>query len=261
MEHLLKAPVLTFDKNQTLADHMMFRFDQLWPDHPFTFLVPFQTVRGIIRSRSFEYAVSPTPIVETVLTVLEGIPDEEWIFWCMDDHFPLKLEVDWLERIIAKIMTPTFSRIHGVNFCASYKRKRYWRNTLIRRGQCVKIDGEVFVELMDYNQIWLPQFIRAGALRYFFLNMPEPTTGAKEMDALKDQIVKPSDHVLLLTGSDHAVFAESTVTGRYTTRYLKSARDLNFGIDEARLERGVAQIGTRGKLGLGDRFEKLFKRK
>jgi hypothetical protein len=257
----MKALVLTFDRNQVFADHMIFKFDQLWPQNPFQFHVPYQSLQRINRKRGLKYISSNSPIVETVLTLLSGIPDHEWVFWCMDDHFPLKLDVKWLEKMISHLERPGYDAVFGVNFCASYKKKRYWRNALLRQRNVKIIESETFVELLDYDQIWLPQFIRAGALRHFFSHMPEPTSGAKEMDQSKMKINKPKSHTLLLTGADHGIFAESSEQDRYTAAFLKSAQKFRFEIDQARLERGIITKDIRGKMGFRAGFERLLKRK
>ncbi|MBX9695601.1 MAG: hypothetical protein K2Z81_24670 [Cyanobacteria bacterium] len=203
--------------------------------------------------------MSPSPIVATVLTLLSGIPEDEWIFWCMDDHFPVRLDLNWLEEFTSDIHSDSYRGIYGVNFCASYRKKRYWRNALIRQDKFRAIGKNTFVEIPDYDQIWLPQFIRAGALRRFFIRMPEPVSGAKEMDDSMRTLSKPREDVLLLTGRDRAIFAESTYAGQYTEDFVASATKMGVGLEKGRLARGVVWKESRGKMGIADRIEKLIK--
>ncbi len=42
----MKALVLTYDRNHFVTDHMIATYNKHWPDHPFTFYIPYQETRS-----------------------------------------------------------------------------------------------------------------------------------------------------------------------------------------------------------------------
>ena len=71
----------------------MLQYQRLWPDHPFRFRIPYQQLRGPNAERA-EYIESPPEIPATVLRLIEDIEDEEWVYWCSDDKYPIRLIVE-----------------------------------------------------------------------------------------------------------------------------------------------------------------------
>ena len=98
----IKSIVLTCDRYRAITEHMIFQYDRLWPDHPFVFHVPYQELGGVDTER-VKYLTAPSDIKGTVLHLLTEIDDEEWIYWCVDDKYPIQLITD-------KIARPDFSR-------------------------------------------------------------------------------------------------------------------------------------------------------
>jgi hypothetical protein len=256
----MQALVLTFDNNQHVAAHAIACYDRLFSGNPFSFRVPYQSATLIQRDGQLDYVRSPAALVATVRTLLADLSADEWVFWCMDDYFPLNLDLPWLQAMIPQLTSPEFDDVTGINFCCSYKYKRYWRNRKLRSGDFVTIAGERFVESPDYDQIWAPQFIRVRALQSFFHRLKEPREYAKELDEQMRKLVKPAEHILLISASDHAIFAESTVRGRYSSDFVQSAAKLGISLDENRYDKSSLRQKRIGCMGLRDRFEKAFKR-
>ena len=95
----MKAIVLTYDKYRRLTDHMILRYRQLWPDNPFTFRIPFQQLPDT-DSAGLEYIPSPPAIKATVLTLLQDLDDREWIYWCIDDKYPVHIDVPAMQSVL-----------------------------------------------------------------------------------------------------------------------------------------------------------------
>jgi hypothetical protein len=76
----VKAIILTFDRYRAITEHMMLKYRELWPDHPFTFRIPYQRLDGSA-TKDREYVRTPDPIRETALTLLADLEDEECIHW------------------------------------------------------------------------------------------------------------------------------------------------------------------------------------
>ncbi len=99
----IKAIVLTCDRYRATTEHVIFQYDRLWPDHPFVFHVPYQELGGVDTER-VRYLTSPSDIKGTVLHLLAEIDDEEWIYWCVDDKYPIQLVTDKIASLISHAM-------------------------------------------------------------------------------------------------------------------------------------------------------------
>jgi len=99
----IKAIVLTCDRYRAITEHMIFQYDRLWPGHPFVFHVPYQELDGV-DTEQVKYLTAPSDIKGTVLHLLTDIDDEEWIYWCVDDKYPIQLVTDKIGTLISHAM-------------------------------------------------------------------------------------------------------------------------------------------------------------
>ncbi len=216
----LKAIVLTWDRHRVMTQHMIRQYARLWPDHPFLFRVPFQVDEGAAVARE-EYRRTPPQIPETILTLIEDLPDEEWIYWCADDKYPIDLRT---EQIAA-----AFAAIEGLADAAGLLCCRC-RVTLddpalsLVPGERKLTSGDIILERRQWFQIWIHQFLRVKVLRHFFTHMPRDIPNAKVMDELKNEIPKPENLKLYVTHKNHAIFGESTQGGQVTQNCYESIR-------------------------------------
>ena len=84
----MKAIVLTFDRHRAITQHLILQYEKIWPDHPFRFRIPYQQLRGQDSERS-EYVESSPEIAATILRLLQDVEDDEWVYWCSDDKYPI----------------------------------------------------------------------------------------------------------------------------------------------------------------------------
>ena len=214
----MKAIVLTYDRNRAVTEHMILKYEQLWPDHPFVFRVPYQNLRGPDTAR-LELRRTPENLRATVLELLDDLDDEEWVYWCIDDKYPIRLITDKLERLIRDALQS--AEMSGLLFCRC-------RVTLtnpklaLYPGKTVSASGEVLLERRAWFQIWLHQLLKTKVLRYLFTHLPEQIPNAKAMDELKDKIPKLPEHRLFVTEKNFAVFGESTHRGAITQNCYES---------------------------------------
>ncbi len=100
----MKAIVLTYDARRVVVDHMIYKYDELWPSHPFTFRVPYQSAKvfehPLRNEKSVEYIKSPKFVTATIFKLLEGLDLDEWIYWCIDDYYPLFIDVPRIEATV-----------------------------------------------------------------------------------------------------------------------------------------------------------------
>jgi hypothetical protein len=231
----INALVLTFDRNRAFTSHMVTLYRKLWPSHPFRFLVPFQESGGLDNEEIF-FLTSPPEIRDTVLRLLESFRDDDWIYWCIDDKYPLWMDTNRIGRLAKAIQTNSACDIDGVSFCREPN-----GFDPARLGGRTSLAGEALVERMDYYGIWIHQFARAKVVRHLFESFPTQIARAKDMDPLKDNLAKPAGHRLYATTSNLALFGESMSRGRVTKNCRESCAKLGVEIPRDILELGAAE--------------------
>ncbi|HEY2569479.1 MAG TPA: hypothetical protein VGI25_09180 [Candidatus Udaeobacter sp.] len=214
----IKAIVLTCDRYRAIAEHMIFQYDRLWPDHPFVFQVPYQELGGVDTDR-VKYLAAPSDIKGTVLHLLEEIDDEEWIYWCIDDKYPIQLVTGKIACLISNAMRSP--EADGLLFCRCRATLNSPKLTLYP-GKVKNPFGDVYFERKAWLQIWIHQILRAKVIRYLFSHLPDHISSAKEMDDLKDDVPKLPEHKLFVTRENFAVFGESTRRGVITQNCYES---------------------------------------
>ena len=243
----MKAIVLTFDRHRAITEHMILQYERLWPDHPFCFRIPYQNLGGI-NSDQLEYIRTPgdtaEDIPDAVLQLLADLPDEEWVYWCSDDKYPIRLVIDKIRELMRQALEA--ADISGLLFCRTRVTLDQPELTLYPNER-VTASGDVLLERRGWYQIWIHQFLKVKVLRYFFTKMPTHLPTAKAMDDLKNEIEKPDDLRLFVTKENFAVFGESTQRGRITRNCLDSIKRGGIELPEW-FRRSNGQYVTMGEL-------------
>jgi hypothetical protein len=218
----MKAIVLSYDRHRAITDHMVLQYERLWPDHPFVFLVPYQTLRRSDTER-VRYVRAPggkaSDIPHTILELIANLDDEELVYWCSDDKYPIQLVTDKIANLMNYVRQSP--EISGLMFCRC-------RATLDRPeltlypGELVTPDGDVLLERRAWYQFWIHQFVRVKVLRHYFSELPDDLSSAKSLDEFREEIVKLADHRLFVTKENLAVFGESTQRGVITQNCYES---------------------------------------
>lgn len=216
----MQAIVLTCDRYQRLAEHMVAAYARLWPDCPFEFRVAAQELPRVTPPR-VNYRICPVPIKATVLTLVEDLPDEEWVYWCIDDKYPVRLDLP-AARAAAEWVGGGAPGVDGVLFCRC---RDLLRRRFLTGARARDLTGNVYLERVGYQQIWLHQFLRVKVLRGLFGAFPDEIPQAKMMDGLKDAALKPPEHRLFVSRENRAVFGESTSRGLLTSNCAESIRE------------------------------------
>ena len=208
----MKAIVLTCDRYRVVTDHMILQYARLWPEHPFEFRIPYQDDRGADDDRR-RYVRTPRAIKATVVALLDGLDTREWVYWCIDDKFPLRLEAAAIASMTAGLARAEADDMDGLLFCRCRETLNDPEAALLPHTR-TDAAGRVYLERRSWHQIWLHQFLRVEVLRGLFEAFPDDIGRAKEMDALKSAVPKPPGQRLYVTEKNFAVFGESTKGGR-----------------------------------------------
>ena len=224
----MKAIVLTYDKYQAFSSHMIQCYLDLWPGNPFEFFVPYQDEHVRL---NFEHKFgekvrmvrSPSGIVDTMRTLLADLNDDEWIFWCMDDRYPISLKLDEIIPIYEYINSSSsidISAIMYVNAPWCWLDKELYKSEYV-----IKNNGQTYLRRKGYRMIWIHQFMRVKVLRTLFSYFPADMKSAKNMDYIMYQHALPDEQRLYMLDHNAAIYGESTSRGLITRNCFKSFQD------------------------------------
>lgn len=105
----IRGIMLTYDPQLGLAQLAHKRYAALWPTSPIRFRVPINGDSGGSARAYFEQQTNcelvrcGPRINETMLALLDGLDDDEWIFWCIDDRYPTWMEPKRADAIVADL--------------------------------------------------------------------------------------------------------------------------------------------------------------
>ena len=227
----MKAIVLSYDKYSPLVEHMVFSYQKLWPDHSFRFRIPYQKYPEHLTDK-YGAAIEPVPskkgIKDTVQTLIRDLPDDEWVYWCIDDKYLIDLNLKEVIKVANCIKSISDSTICGVSFsrCRGLMKSE---NLKAKKRLSTGSHKLVLIERKNYSQIWMHQFLRVKVLRTLFETFPDRNFVAKEMDTYIKQVQLPEDQKLYVTSQNMAVFGESTTRGMLTKNCAVSLE--KFGLD------------------------------
>lgn len=221
----VKALVLTCDRYRVFTDHMISCYGKLWPGHPFVFHVPYQKIPPEPHDEGRIYIRCPGDIQGTARALLNGLDDEEMIYWCIDDKYPIRLDTASIARLHRYLFSDGRPDIGGLLFCRC---RGMWKKRNLSGGLIKDDLGNVLLERKNYSQIWIHQYLKVKVLRHLFDSFPEVIATAKEMDEYKGRLQKPESHRLFVTRKNHGVFGESTTRGMVTANCLGSLRAHNL---------------------------------
>ncbi len=176
----IQAIVLSFDRHRAITDHMILQYERLWPDHPFIFIVPYQKLQRSDSDR-VRYVKAPggkpSDIPFTVLKLIADLDDEELVYWCSDDKYPIQLISDKIARLLNYIQNSP--DIAGLMFCRCRATLDEPELTLYP-GERITPDGDVLLERRAWYQFWIHQFVRVKVLRHYFSELPDRPCRARK---------------------------------------------------------------------------------
>lgn len=223
----MKAIVLSCDRYHAFAYHMIACYEALWSDHPFIFRVPWQHQQPVSTWGPIEPIRTGERLRETVLELIQDISDDTFVYWCIDDKFPIWLDTAAIHEALDFLRSDGALGIDNLLLCRA---GNHWKKKNLLNSRITLPNKSGAIARANYKHIWLHQFTRAKVIRHLFSNFPEAIPTAKDMDALKNQISKPSEHHLYVTEHSHCLFQESTSRGKITQDCLEGFQSLGMNV-------------------------------
>ena len=227
----MKAIVLTYDKYHGIADHMINTYMLIWPDNPFTFRVPYQKYPTFLKKKyqnKVEFIKTDKRIKQTLMSLIEDLSDDEWIYWCMDDRYPISLNIYDVLSIYNWILNTAPSDLSGIMF-SNFQKMMHVKNIMSDNNCIFDNRGRKYYRRRNYAMIWMHQFIRVKVIRTLFGEFPEDINQAKQMDYFKKNLLLPEEQKLYVYSKCTAVYGESTHRGKMTLNCANSFK--KFGMD------------------------------
>jgi hypothetical protein len=232
---------------------MILQYEKLWPSNPFIFYIPFQRdkkpIKGVLPNK-VEFINTSSNIRDTILALCDVANNDEYVYWCIDDKYPIKLSVDELTQVYQNIVYKNLDNIDSFLLCRckTLLEKKHVSNKLI------KIKKISFLRRKTYTEIWLHQFIRNSVLKNIFSQLPKNIIDAKEMDEVIANLSMPSSIRLYVSSNSYMSFGESSSRGKITYNCFKSFKKQNIKIPS---DMGISNreifLGKRNPI-----FEKLL---
>lgn len=225
----MKAIILTYDDRMPLAELTIQSYLKHWPGNNFTFRVPFN---GSSPNTTFKYGnkvefiKSEKCIKSTILSLFEGIDDDDFVYWCFDDCYLH----DILHR---KSLNGIYNYINNNNVkdIDSFRLLKFYDEQEI--GKSIDINSMKFY-LKEWHpyRFWFHQFIRASVIKNAFLDNDLPN----DVPISKIEIKRVSNvkhkHNVYIPSNDLCVLGETSRGNRLTKNCVQMLNQYKLPIPD-----------------------------
>lgn len=214
----MKAIVLSCDKYHPFADHMITKYQKIWPTNEFIFRIPYNSLFPYNLKNKYgekvELIKTPQNIKSTILTLIQDLKDETWIYWSIDDKYPIDININRNEHIVNLIKknNKKLNSIDGISLSKF--------SDLNSQYKYIFIKNNPYIFRKSWAFIWLHQFLKVKVIRYLFNNYPDENFVAKCMDTYNENIILP--YKLTYSINNYIAFGESTSRGKITKNCYES---------------------------------------
>lgn len=230
----MKAIVMSCDVYHCMAEHMILKYESLWPGNPFVFRVSWNDQYPNHLENRFGKKIEPiktnSAFKQTFHQLTQDLDDHEWVYWCIDDKYIIDIDTEKANQTLEfvqsiqdpNIINVCFHLVRGIKETAMWMKKK-------KIGLQIPFQNLTFIQHNSFHNNWLHQFFRVGALREFWSHLPEPE---KHKAGLLDQYVKPLSGVSMTLNHNICTYGESTYESVITNNCLQSAQQLSIPIPE-----------------------------
>ena len=264
----MKGIVLSFDPHLEIANLLVETYNRLWPECPFQFRIPFshRDPSTIFRAQNVEFISTTPDIRSTMENLLRDLPEHEFIYWCVDDRYPIEIFEPTVLRAVRDFVAHEASDVDSIKLTdltvegiegkldRRFFSLRRWRSRTRSDSQPVGNDktwrqreeavareptftlaGQRFFRQLGHpkNGFYMPQFTTPAFLKRFFLAPTLPLNyGIREFH-----------HFLLAANFEHKSYfpdkfllslGESTFKGRLSV--ICHEQMLKFGVTAPKIE-------------------------
>ncbi len=233
----MKSIVLSCDKYHPMTNHMILTYQKLWPSNDFQFLVPWNDEKPKWMEEKYgkdkvNLVNTPIEFKKTISGLLDGVDDNEWIFWASDDTYLMNIIEEKANKTHSFVESIEDNNIIGVTF--GYIRAVPHNSN---PNNFILYEDLKFIKRTYLTNQWAHQYWRAGVLKYMFDCMEEaPKYEAKAMDGMLSSnnkfwdILERGDMYTL--NHNVAIWGESTIRGKMAKSCVDSFNNYGLKIPE-----------------------------
>tara|TARA_B100001175_G_scaffold173947_1_gene147655 strand:- start:25952 stop:26785 length:834 start_codon:yes stop_codon:yes gene_type:complete len=223
------AIVLSYDENHIFVDNLLFSMKKFCFDSDFIYRIPYNIDKPTYLKKKYhdldiEFIKTHQQIKKTVLSLIYGLNDEDWIYWCIDDKFPVALKRNKVYEILNFL-----KKNNNPNFCGiTFSRTRYLKHAeSIDNSKTLTTNSNIkLLKRTSFNrQFWLHQFFRVKIIRKVFDSFPNHDFQAKEMDKYISKIRMNENYEFYVTRKNYVVFCESSRRGIASHSLMRSLKE------------------------------------
>lgn len=226
----MKAIVQSCDMYHCMTEHMILKYESLWPDNPFVFRVPWNNQYPNHLENRFgkkiELIKTNSEFKQTFHQLTQDLDDHEWVYWCIDDKYLIDIDPAKANQTLEFVRSIKDPNI--INVCFHFIRQIQATATQMEKsktGLRLPFKDLTFIQHNSFKNNWLHQFFRVGALREFWSYLPEPE---KYKASPLDQHVKPLTGVSMTLNHNICTYGESTYQSVITNNCLQSFQQLSI---------------------------------
>ena len=264
----MKGIVLSFDPHLEIANLLVETYNRFWPDSGFQFRIPFshRDPSTIFRAQNVEFIPTAPDIRTTMEDLLRDLPEHEFVFWCIDDRYPIDIFDPMVLRAVRDFVSNGASDVDSIKLTdlavegiqgkldrRLFSFRRWLRRTrsdsqpvgsdetwrqreeAVAREPAFTLAGQYFFRQLGHpkNGFYMPQFTTPAFLKRFFLAPALPLKyGIREFQ-----------HFLLSAKLEHKSYfpdkfllsvGESTFNGRLSVVCYEQM--LKFGVAPPKID-------------------------
>ena len=251
---MIPAIMLCCDKYHIFAYHTIKTYMKLYPKNNFIFYIPyneeiFDPLKPFVKEAKVRFIKTGKGFKDTIKGLLEGIGDNDWIYWCSSDQYLDRLDDQEKALAVEKYVSECHDpEIFGITF--GYLKKN-GRKLLLHPPKSFKTDeGITLKDKYPWNcskhiVLWHHQYLRSKVIKEIFGAFNEPRV-AKDLDkqlySNRKTIYEHCSKGRYLT-IDHNIcgFGENSSRGKITRNAVKSFGEygielpIQFGVMETEI--------------------------
>lgn len=223
------AIVLTYDANIIFVDNLLCKMQKLWPKSGLVFRIAYNKEKPEFlaekyRNLELEFIQTPAPIKQTVLSMIADLGDEEWIYWCIDDKFPVDLDRKRAGQVLDWVRHQEDQNICGVSFA---RVRRLKDEHYLDMNHQLRMEGGLnLIKRKNYQtQFWMHQFFRTKIIKRVFNSFPDHNFQAKLMDTYIQEVEMDKANLFFVTDRNLVVFSESASRGIASQSLKRSLKE------------------------------------
>jgi hypothetical protein len=165
----MKAIVLSYDKQVGLAELVVKSYLRLWKECPFQFMVPQNDDSSphfdfLAKQKNVTLVRAPSSVRQTMSALLDGLDDNAWVYWCIDDRYPVEIDQPRIEMVFDFIASGAAEGLNGIKLT-------HWRETADTDRKDIWIGDRRFRFQVPHTTwgFWHHQFLKVKVLKEFFI--------------------------------------------------------------------------------------------